>query len=238
MTRAELLRFDDAPSLAAAAAGRWMEEVGATEAADAAFCVALSGGRIAGTLFDEVARRAAEQGSRLERVHFFWADERCVPPDHPESNFRLASARLLDPLGIAPMRIHRIPGEKPSRQAALEAAREVLRVAGDVTATCPSMDLILLGMGEDGHVASLFPGDTAPEDPQVIYREVIGPKPPPQRVTLSYHMLAAAREVWVLASGPGKASALASALKLDTGVPLGRLFSLRRQTLVFTDIRT
>jgi 6-phosphogluconolactonase len=100
----------------------------------------------------------------------------------------------------------------------------------------PILDLVFLGMGEDGHVASLFPG--APESVvagPATYVPVIGPKPPPQRVSLTYGSLLAAREVWVLASGKGKETAWKES-KAGPGTPLGRVLAGRIQTRVFTDI--
>ena len=95
-------------------------------------------------------------------MDFFWGDERCVPPNHPDSNYRLADDALLRPLGIGPERLHRIYGELEPAVAA-RAAEAELRAAGPVPPTeQPVLDLVLLGMGEDGHVASLFP-DAPPE---------------------------------------------------------------------------
>ena len=99
----------------------------------------------------------------------------------------------------------------------------------------PVIDLVFLGMGEDAHVASLFPGDTEAVESQVVYRAVTGPKPPPRRITLGYPALAAAREVWVLASGEGKAGALRDSLDAGSDTPLGRVLQSREETEIFTD---
>jgi 6-phosphogluconolactonase len=100
-------------------------------------------------------------------------------------------------------------------------------------------DLIFLGMGEDGHVASLFPGE--PETVMnlaQVYRPVVAAKPPPNRITLGYGVIAAAQQVWVLASGKGKEAALRDSLTQGNATPLGRVIRMRTHTKVFSDIRT
>ena len=99
----------------------------------------------------------------------------------------------------------------------------------------PVIDLVFLGMGEDAHVASLFPGDTEAFESQSVYRAVTGPKPPPRRITLGYPALAGACEVWVLASGEGKVGALRDSLTAGCDTPLGRVLHSREQTEIFTD---
>jgi 6-phosphogluconolactonase len=200
--------------------------------------VALSGGRIAGKLFSAVVAQAGKQTGALASADFFWADERCVPPADPGSNFGSARTLLLDPLHIPPENIHRIRGEAIPQMAAVEAAGELIRVAGTASDGQPVLDLVFLGMGEDGHVASLFPGEAHElmSDP-AVYRPVWNsPKPPSRRVTLGYGTLAAAREVWVLVTGEGKAQALKDSLEPGSRTPLGRVLELRRHTRVFSDI--
>ena len=123
---------------------------------------------------------------RLANVQFFWADERCVPPDDTESNFRLANELLFAPLKISESQIHRIRGELPPETAAAQAAAELRRFASSNANGQPVLDLIFLGMGEDGHVASLFPDEMeiAGSD-KAVYRAVNNsPKPPPNRITI------------------------------------------------------
>jgi 6-phosphogluconolactonase len=225
--RCEVLRFSDSTALAQAAAEAWVERV----AAAPALSVALSGGRIAVPFFKAVVAAAGESRVRFERIHFFWADERCVPPNDPESNYLSARVHLLEPLGISSANVHRIRGEL-SAEAAARAAE------ADLAASVPgaTLDLVFLGMGEDGHVASLFPGEPELErrSPR-LYRPVRAPKPPPERVTLGYGMLAGAREAVVLAAGEGKRRALAESLSPDGTTPLGLVLRERAKTLVLTD---
>ena len=190
---------------------------------------------MAKTFFDALTELSPNRREALQDVHFFWADERCVPPNSSESNFGLAECSLLQPLAVPGDHIHRIRGELPPESAQLAAAEELRRVASPSDNGQPRLDLVLLGMGEDGHIASLFPG-TPPEGPGEIYRVVEAVKPPPQRITLTFGALQAAREVWVLASGPGKEEALRSSLLADGRTPLGELLQRRAWTRIYTDI--
>jgi 6-phosphogluconolactonase len=237
MGRHEPERFPSPAALARAVAERWLSILASSSSANAPFTVALSGGRIARDLFSHAASAAKQRGLTLANVDFFWGDERCVPPDDAESNFRAANELLLAPLAIPLARIHRVRGEADPDTAAQEAAVELLRVAPMDNAGQPVLDLVFLGMGEDGHVASLFPGESDEVMNSVaVYRAVTASKPPPRRITLGYATLAAAREVWVLASGAGKAEALRESLRPDGCTPLARLLRMRERTTIFTDI--
>ena len=270
MNSRELLTFPTPNELARAAAGDWLAECQDAGRAGRPFRVALSGGRIARLFFQAAAELArGRQPIDWNQVHFFWADERCVPPQDPESNFALADTGLFRPLQIPAANIHRIRGEAPPAQAAREAAEELRRVAPPDQSGHPVLDLILLGMGEDGHVASLFPGPEnadLPDSDTELYRAVTAPKPPPHRITLTYPVIYAARQVWVLASGPGKERALADSLEgwrhnerrvegmealpppslssqLSTlnspqkTTPLGQVLQIRSRARLYTDIR-
>lgn len=143
----------------------------------------------------------------------FFVDERCVPPEHAESNFRSAREHLLDRVPVAPEHVHRMRGELPPAEAA-EAYAAVL--ADRLPASpdgLPILDCALLGLGEDGHVASLFPNaptldPDAPEQHRPVLAVRDAPKPPPDRITLSLATLNAARRAVLLAFGPGKAEAV------------------------------
>jgi 6-phosphogluconolactonase len=232
-----LSTFTSSRELAQAAAKAWLDALAAASRAGGLHSVALSGGRIAKTLYEAVTQAALTRPPPLAGTHFFWADERCVPPEDAESNYRLAHELLLEPLNIPPAQIHRIRGEDgPSAAAAAET--EMIRVLGRPAGGPPVLDLVLLGMGEDGHVASLFPGEVAEEGVEsAVYRPVShSPKPPPNRITLTYPAIAAARQVWVLASGENKAAALRESLLPGGGTPLARVISLHPDARVFTDL--
>ena len=272
MKKTDLISFASADELAQAVAGKWLDEIAAANRAGKRYCVALSGGRIAQKFFAAVAEQARVRAVSFARVHFFWADERCVPPDDAESNFAIARKFLFAPLKIADAQIHRIRGELPPDKAAELATAEMRRVIlsspsppqkeeragvrrpivsnsnpltpplsplgrGEGVDFQPILDLIFLGMGEDGHVASLFPGepDVLISD-RAIYRVVKNsPKPPPNRVTLGYAVIAMAKEVWVLVSGAGKEAALRESLIAKGRTPLARVTQFRTRAKVFSD---
>jgi 6-phosphogluconolactonase len=233
MDNFELISFHDADALAKTVADRFLTEVAGKTATP--YCVALSGGRIGGRLLAFAAVQSEPKA--LSSAHFFWADERCVPPDDPASNFGIARDLLLAPLQVKPDRIHRIRGEIAPDWAAAEAEAELCRIAAMNSAGQPVLDLILLGMGEDGHVASLFPA--APVQlpaSKAVYLPVMAPKPPPERISINYPTIAAARQTWVLASGPGKEAAFEESLSGGGKTPLAKVLRLRERTLIFTDI--
>ena len=237
MNRSELIPVPDTETLVQQVAGRWLDAVDAAAASGKPFHVALSGGRVAGRFMAAAHGLGTTRGTRWDNVHFHWGDERCVPPEHADSNYKLAQSALLDPAGIDAARRHRLRGELPPEEAARLAEVELARVTGTASGVVPVLDLVFLGMGEDGHVASLFPG--APEAVVNSNRwviPVIGPKPPPQRLSLTFQVLAAAKEVWVLASGVGKEEALRESLRIGGSTPLAHLLSLRSHTRIMTDL--
>ncbi len=241
----ELIPFTTADELARAAAGAWLDEIETARRVGRLHGVALSGGRIAQKFFASVveqakARKIGDRGtpSLPTNVHFFWADERCVPPGDPESNFKLAKELLFVPLNIPANRIHRLRGEAAPAVAVQEAEAELRQIASANPAGQPVLDLVLLGMGEDGHVASLFPDAPAGivQGTAPFLAVDHSPKPPPRRLSLSYAALAAAKQVWVLISGAGKAKALRESLDPSGKTPLGRVIQLRQKTLIFSQI--
>src|SRR5450756_1347428 len=135
------------------------------------------------------------------RVTVLFGDERCVPPDHPDSNYRMARESLLD--RVSPASVHRMPAELgPDEGAGLYA---------HIVASVAPLDVVTLGVGEDGHTASLFPGHPALKATALVVGIREPPKPPPQRVTLTLPALRSARRVIILATGAGKADAVAKA---------------------------
>jgi 6-phosphogluconolactonase len=242
----DLLSFSTADELARAAAGAWLGEIELANRAGKMHCVALSGGRItqklcAATVEQAGFRKIGGGGtpSLPANVHFFWADERCVPPTDPESNFKMASELLFAPLKIPASQIHRIRGEEPPEAAVKIAEAELRRVAPADKNSLPVLDLVFLGMGEDGHVASLFPGASSgivnSAAPFLAIEN--SPKPPPRRISLSYAAIAAAKQVWVLVSGEGKEAALRESLRPGGRTPLARVVESHSSVKIFSDIR-
>lgn len=232
-----VIPFPTDAALAAAVAARWVDRIESARRLGIPHRVALPGGRITRKFLSEAAVEAARRGVSMDGVDFHWGDERCVPPDDAESNFRLAKETLFDAARVPAGRIHRIRGEVDPAEAAREAEAALRAECGAKPGEQPVLDLVFLGMGEDAHVASLFPGaPAAVTESRSTYLPVIGPKPPPQRVSLSFAALAAAREIWVLASGTGKEEALKVSLS-GGGTPLGRVLRECGKPMVFTDIR-
>jgi 6-phosphogluconolactonase len=137
-------------------------------------------------------------------VDVFFGDERCVPAEHEDSNYRMAKAALFDRVRIPAERVHRMQGELAGRDAAARAYEAELP---------ERLDVVVLGIGEDAHTASLFPGSPALREEQRRVLPVIGPKPPPERLSLTPPALRSARLCLVLGSGAGKAEPVRRALK-------------------------
>lgn len=236
----QLFEFSSPDELAKAAAGRWLKQLAErkTKPSGRQYNVALSGGRIAKNFFSEIVRQSAQLPHGLfDDVHFFWADERCVPPGDPESNYNIARQLLFEPLKIPASQIHRLRGEGPEPLALREAVVDILKAA-PVADGQPVLEMVFLGMGEDGHVASLFPGEPeAVVKDEAVYRAVSAVKPPPRRITLGYAAIEAARDVWVVVSGTGKEVALRESLSPTGKTPMARVLQARTETKVFTDVK-
>lgn len=162
--------------------------------------LALAGGTTPKATYEALAGLPLE----WQLVDIFFGDERCVPADHADSNYRMAKAALFDRITIPTHRIHRMQGEEPDREAAARAYEAELP---------QRLDVVVLGIGEDAHTASLFPGSPALLEEQRLVLPVLGPKPPPERLSLTPPALRAARLCIVLGSGAGKAEPVRRALK-------------------------
>lgn len=231
----EIRTFDDDLTLARAVATDWLALLRINSGPHLA---ALSGGHIAKAFFAAIADLAKASGAFLGNVHFFWADERCVPPGDSESNFLLADENLFRPMRIAPDKIHRLKGELPPEAAVAQANGEIRRIAPQNPAGIPVLDVIFLGIGPDGHTASLMPNARPAvlqsREPYVHVDN--SPKPPPSRISVTYPVLAAAKQVWVLVTGEGKTEAFRESLRPDGKTPFARVLQSRAETRIYSDI--
>lgn len=176
------------------------------------FRVALGGGTTPKALYERLASVECRSRVAWDHVSFFFGDERAVSPDHPDSNYRVANDALFRPLDISGKNVYRMKAEMPDLEAAaLDYERTLQSVFNGERV--PHFDLILLGMGPDGHTASLFPGGPAlAECRRLVVPVMDAPKPPPRRLTLTIPVLNAARLVLFMATGADKAPALRGVL--------------------------
>ncbi len=214
---AETWTYPDATSLARAAAEHFVTLAAEAIAARGRFAVALSGGSTPYATYTLLASDDFAARVDWPRVHVFWGDERCVPPDHPESNFRLAEEALLSRVPIPPGNLHRVRGELEPEVAAQAYAAELRTFFG---APWPRFDLVLLGMGDDGHTASLFPGLAALHETarSVVAVTAHYQDRPAHRVTLTTPAINAARQVLFLVTGATKAETLRAVLEGPEGL--------------------
>ena len=170
------------------------------------FTVALSGGSTPKALYALLATPSFAQRISWNRAHLFWGDERCVPPDHPASNYRMVRECLLAHVQIPAVNVHRMAGEKTPQIAALEYEAELKKFFELGDGALPRFDLILLGLSEDGHTASLFLGSTALNDHEHLVAAVYVDKMNTYRLTLTLPVLNAGKEVVFLVAGASKAA--------------------------------
>lgn len=197
----ELFIADSPDSLARAAAARFAEAAGRAIADHGRFSVALSGGGTPRRLYSLLAQPPYRHAVDWTRVHVFFADERYVPPDHPDSTLLLARETLLDHVPVPPENLYAMPTQGETPEA--DAARHAAELAAFFGEPLPRLDLILLGMGPDGHTASLFPG--RPDHPNAVAAIFESPKPPPVRLTLTLDAINRAGQILFLVTGADKA---------------------------------
>lgn len=202
----------------AAAAAELVQTVGREAVrAKGRFFIALSGGATPAILYSALTSPAFVDRFDWSRATFFFGDERCVSPDDPRSNYALANKALFTPLNIAPSQVCRMAGESCDQQAAAVDYEQHLRRATKTPATAmPQLDLILLGLGEDGHTASLFPGSPILRDRQKVIAVTQSPKDPPTRLTMTLGVINRASVVLFLVAGAGKAGVVSAILDPKT----------------------
>jgi 6-phosphogluconolactonase len=204
--------------------GATLDRGAGSAAGPSTFTCGLTGGSTA-LIFLGALREADVDWSRIT---LYWGDERAVPPDHPDSNYGLAERLLLSPLGARAPRACRMAGEDVDLARAASAYADLLP---------PALDVLILGVGEDGHVCSLFPGHRGLtiEDRSVVAIEG-APKPPPRRLTITFPYVLRARHIWVVAVGARKRAVLQQAVSRHTvSTPLDLVVARGRDVTVFTD---
>ena len=208
-------RFPDAEHVSQAAAEVFVRLAKESIAARGRFTVALAGGSTPRRLYQLLAEALWRDQVDWPRVEFFWGDERSVPPDHADSNYRMANEALLQKIPVQSGHVHRMQAERMDRdRAATEYQAEIARVFGvKLEGEPPAFDLILLGMGPDGHTASLFPHTTALKENKrwVVVNYV--DKFKNERVTLTTRILNRAANVYFLVAGADKTDRLVEVLE-------------------------
>jgi 6-phosphogluconolactonase len=222
MSPPEVLVHHDADLLAKAIAARLVTKLVDVQAAAGSASLVLTGGGIGTAVLAELAVAPARDAVDWNRLDIWWGDERFLPSGDPERNEAGAQQALLCHLDMDPARVHRMPGtdgpDGPDPEAAAARYASLLRDAArpEDHGPVPAFDVLLLGIGPEGHVASLFPGMPALYDDRSVVAVRGAPKPPPIRLTLTLPSIRSAREVWILAAGEEKAGAVRLALS-DVG---------------------
>jgi 6-phosphogluconolactonase len=209
----------DADLLARAVASALVARLSAAQTVHGTASVVLTGGGVGTAVLRHVAALADEPEHAVvdwTAVDVWWGDERFVPADDPERNERGARQALLDHVGVPAERVHAMPpsdGDFAEPEDAAEWYVGQLAAAAPDEAPLPRFDLLLLGMGPEGHIASIFPDSPAVRDERPVFAVRNSPKPPPTRISLGFSAINSAEEIWLLVSGEGKAPAVASALE-------------------------
>jgi 6-phosphogluconolactonase len=216
---ATVLTHRDAEGLAAAVAARLVTRLVDAQSARGVAHVVLTGGTIGGAALRALAESKAKDAVDWSAVHVWWGDERFVPSGHPDRNETQAREALLDHVRVPADRVHAMPASDGPDGNDAEAA--AWRYAQELEAACqpterdgvPAFDVLLLGVGPDGHVASLFPEHGGVyEDERTVIGVHGAPKPPPTRISLTFPAIRQASQVWLVVSGADKASAVSMAL--------------------------
>jgi 6-phosphogluconolactonase len=210
----DVRRFETADQLSRAAAAEFCLEADAAIRERGRFACAVAGGTTPTALYDLLAAPPFRDRIDWQKLDLYFGDERAVPPDDPASNFRTVDRHLLSRVAIPNARVHRIAAEGADLDTAASDYSAVVgaNVAPADPSGAPSFDLILLGLGADGHTASLFPGSPALMETRRWFVASASPRPPVGRVTATLPLINAARHVFFLVAGSDKSAALAGVL--------------------------
>lgn len=217
LPHAEVRILPDATALSRAAADEFLQVARAAIDARGRFMAALSGGSTPKAIYSLLAadQKTGAHPLPWEKVHVFFGDERHVPPDHADSNYRMANEALLSKVPIPPENIHRVRAELDAAHAAAEYEAELKSVFHPRANELPRFDLVMLGMGPDGHTASLFPGSTALAERRALVCATWVEKFKSHRITFTFPLLNAAAEVLFVVGGTDKTDMLRNVLRGD-----------------------
>ncbi|MEV6300849.1 6-phosphogluconolactonase [Actinoplanes sp. NPDC051861] len=230
MTETVVVVVEDADILASTVAARLAVRILDAQAVHGTASVVLTGGRVAAKVLRAVRELPASAAIDWSRVDLWWGDERFLPAGDPDRNETQAREALLDKLPLDPARVHAMPASDGPDGDDASAAAE--RYASALT-PLPRFDVLMLGVGEDGHVASLFPGHPGLQETGTAAAVHNSPKPPPTRVTLTVPTIQSAEEVWLIAAGPDKAQPIGAVLS-GADLPASRAHGVRK-TLFLLD---
>lgn len=210
--------FPDLEALSDAAVGRIAEVAEQSIAQRGAFHIALSGGATPRHLYERLARAPYVSTMDWSRVHVYFGDERCVPPDHPDSNFRMANTALLMHVPIPSAQIHRINADLAYVRQCAVAYAAVLMSSLPTSNNVPQFDMVLLGIGPDGHIASLFPATGSALSERRPVTAVYAVSMHAWRISITLAVINQARHILLLVSGSGKAEVLERVFRGEPGV--------------------
>ncbi len=221
MSASTIVTLDDPEALARHAA-EWL--TGIAEASTGPFAIALSGGSTPKRLYEVLAEPAFAGRFPWGRTHLFWGDERFVAADSPDSNWRMARLALLDHVPVPPANIHPMPTDVPLQDApaAYQATLQAYYCREALDMERPLFDVMLLGLGDNGHTASLFPG-SASLDQTLAWVAPVTEGVPQPRLTLTYPAIACSRQVAFLVGGGAKSGVLARVIDGDRSLPAARV---------------
>ena len=228
----EIKVYSDLESVAIHAADEFINKLESLSRVGKSINIMLTGGSVGIKMLERVSAHPKLHSISLDQLNLWWGDERFVPRQHPDRNALQARAALIDSLNLKAEQIH----EFPAADAGLNLQQAAAEFSAQYSDLSPSFDLVLLGVGPDGHVASLFPDHDVSNSNQAIIAETASPKPPSERLSFNYPILNSAAEVWFLAAGIEKSSVVAEALSEDSAsnLPAAKI-SGRNSTVWFLD---
>ncbi len=175
--------------------------------------IALSGGNTPRVIYQRLAEEPYRSQMPWDRIHLFWGDERCVPPQHPDSNFGMAAESFLNRISIPEENVHRIKGENRPDDEAARYEKEIRKLVPKSSSGIPRFDWIFLGLGIDGHIASLFPGSNALEEKKRICVAAVHPESGRKRITFTLPLINSSARVSFFVTGTDKGEIVSEILK-------------------------